>query len=323
MSFFFAEHVIKTPEKPKRKKHRPKVVREVKPKRVPKPKTPKKPAAAAAVVEEGQESKTPKRKYVRKKKEEADEDQEYTPVEESAAAAGEASAHGKKACRRTLDFEGDSLELEKDEIQHRDETGEKQDQELQDCHMAVPSTPKRKRSSQPRRMGKEPVKNHEAQQATKRRQGKKPNSGIYFSGSQYDEVFEYYNKEQLLYLDDCPRKGTRSQFTPNTSFAGQQQLVAQDCYSFASEGSSCRVLTFQGRQSFESMDKIGTPTKKRTTGHARFRGLSSINKATQVLAKKPVASSRKKRTTKSQKSQTNQLALLPNHCQFPPPFAGK
>lgn len=67
----FAEPIIKTPKKPKRKKHRPKVVREAK------LKTPKKLAV------EGEESKTPKRKYVQKKKE-VDEYQEYMPVEESA-----------------------------------------------------------------------------------------------------------------------------------------------------------------------------------------------------------------------------------------------
>ncbi|KAJ0258948.1 DNA glycosylase/AP lyase ROS1 [Hirschfeldia incana] len=295
------EHVIKTPEKPKRKKHRPKVVREDKPKKDPKPKTPKKPAAVAV---EGEESKTPKRKYVRKKKEAADEGQEeYTPVGESAAAAGEASAHGKKACRRTLDFE---------DIQ-----------DLEDCHMAVPSTPKRKRSSQPRRMGKEePVT-----QAPKRRQGKEPSSNVYLSGREYEAAFEY-NEAQLLSFQDWLQKGTRSQSQsqsiPNTSFAGQQ-LVAQDFFSFASQGSDGSVLTFQGRQSFESMDKIDTPSKKRTTGHARFRGGSQQSQASRqentsnVLAK---TSSRKKRTTKSQKSQTNQLVLLPNPCQFSPSFAG-
>ncbi|KAF8101783.1 hypothetical protein N665_0201s0102 [Sinapis alba] len=334
------EHIIKTPEKPKRKKHRPKVVREAKPKRDLKPKTPKKPAAAV----EGEESKTPKRKYVRKKKE-VDEGQEYTPVEESTAGEGEASAaHAKKPCRRALDFEDDSSKPEKEEIQHRDETGsdnrEKQDQDLQDCHMAVPTTPTRKRSQKTRRMGKEPVKNNEAQ-ATKRRQGKgkEATSDIYLSGDLYDAVFEY-NEAQLWSFSDWHQKGMRSQAIPNTSFAGQQLVVQEDVSAFDSQASAGRVLTFQGRQSFESnarLDKIDTPTKKRTTGHARFRDWSSINKATQVseqsqaewysrqqnncnvLAK---TSSRKKRTTKSHKSQTNQLTLLPNHCQFPPSFAG-
>ncbi|KAL0720969.1 hypothetical protein Bca4012_035568 [Brassica carinata] len=327
------EHVIKTPEKPKRKKHRPKVVREAKPKRDVKPKTPKKPAAAAAV--EGEESKTPKRKYVRKKKEVDEGQEEYTPVEESAA--GEAPAHGKKACRRTLDFEDVSFKPEKEKIQHRDETGpdnrEKQDQDLQDCHMAVPSTPKRKRS-QPRRMGKGPVKINESQ-ATKRRQGKEPTSDIYISGRQYEAMFEY-KEAQLLSFQDWTQKGMRSQTNPNTSFAGKQ-LVAQEedvsalnlsCYGYgyASQAGAGRVITFQGRQSIEStvrLDKIDTPTKKRTTGHARFRGSSSINKAKQVNNSNVLAktSSRKKRTTKSQKSQTNQLTLLPKHCQFPPSFA--
>ncbi|XP_010517793.1 PREDICTED: protein ROS1-like [Camelina sativa] len=67
---------IKTPEKPKRKKHRPKVLKEAKPKKAPKPPPPKKP-----VVADSQESKTPPmRTYVRRKK---DKDQESTPVESS------------------------------------------------------------------------------------------------------------------------------------------------------------------------------------------------------------------------------------------------
>lgn len=272
---------------------------------------------------------------MRKKKEVDEGQEEYTPVEESAA--GEAPAHGKKACRRTLDFEDVSFKPEKEKIQHRDETGpdnrEKQDQDLQDCHMAVPSTPKRKRS-QPRRMGKGPVKINESQ-ATKRRQGKEPTSDIYISGRQYEAMFEY-KEAQLLSFQDWTQKGMRSQTNPNTSFAGKQ-LVAQEedvsalnlsCYGYgyASQAGAGRVITFQGRQSIEStvrLDKIDTPTKKRTTGHARFRGSSSINKAKQVNNSNVLAktSSRKKRTTKSQKSQTNQLTLLPKHCQFPPSFA--
>ncbi|WZZ49180.1 hypothetical protein YC2023_049287 [Brassica napus] len=311
------ESVIKTPEKPKRKKHRPKVVREAKPKRDIKPKTPKKPAAAAV---EGEESKTPKRKYARKKKEAGEDQEEYTPVEESSGAAAEdkeSSAHdGKKACRRALEFDDESLKSENGETQHRDET--KQDQDLQDCHTAaVPSTPKRKRSSQSRRMGKEP-KNNEAQ-ATKRRQGKEPTrSNIYFSGELYEQVFAD-NEAQWLFSTDWQQKGMRSRSTTG------QQLVTQENVSAYNSG--CRFLTFQGRQSFESnahLDKIETPTKKRTTGHARFRGLSSTNKASEqsqvgwYSRQTQVASSRKKRTTKSQ---TKQLTLLPNHCHFPPSFA--
>ncbi|CAN7103845.1 unnamed protein product [Brassica rapa subsp. narinosa] len=309
------ESVIKTPEKPKRKKHRPKVVREAKPKRDIKPKTPKKPAAAV----EGEESKTPKRKYVRKKKEAGEDQEEYTPVEESSGAAaedGEASDHdGKKPCRRALEFDDQSLKPQNGEAQHRDET--KQDQDLQDYHMAVPSTPKRKRSSQSRRMGKE-MKNNEAQ-ATKRRQGKEPTrSNIYFSGQQYEQVFAD-NEAQWLFSTEWLQKGMRSRSTTG------QQLVTQE--NVAAFDSDCRVLTFQGRQSFESnahLDKIETPTKKRTTGHARFRCLSSTNKASEqsqvgwYSRQTQVASSRKKRTTKSQ---TKQLTLLPNHCHFPPSFA--
>lgn len=310
------ESVIKTPEKPKRKKHRPKVVREAKPKRDIKPKTPKKPAAAV----EGEESKTPKRKYVRKKKEANEDQEEYTPVEESSGAAaedGEASDHdGKKPCRRALEFDDQSLKPQNGEAQHRDET--KQDQDLQESHMAaVPSTPKRKRSSQSRRMGKE-MKNNEAQ-ATKRRQGKEPTrSNIYFSGQQYEQVFAD-NEAQWLFSTEWLQKGMRSRSTTG------QQLVTQE--NVAAFDSDCRVLTFQGRQSFESnahLDKIETPTKKRTTGHARFRCLSSTNKASEqsqvgwYSRQTQVASSRKKRTTKSQ---TKQLTLLPNHCHFPPSFA--
>ncbi|CAH8363288.1 unnamed protein product [Eruca vesicaria subsp. sativa] len=307
------EHVIKTPEKPKRKKHRPKVVREVKPKNNPKPKAPNKPIVV------GEETKTPKRKYVRKKKE-VGEDQEYTPVEESAATE-EATSHTKKPCRRALDFEDESLKPE-----NRDEkgsaNGEKQDQDIEDCHMAVPSTPKRKRSSQNRRMGKEPVKKINEAQVTKRRQGKEPTSDIYFCGKQYEQVFEYNEAQAFGYNEEL----WWSQAITNTSYAGQQ-LVAQEssCYIFDSEASASGVLTFQGSQIFEStacLDKIDTPTKKRTTGHARFRDSSSINKATQVLAKRPVASSRKKRPTNSQKSQNNLLTILPKHPQFLPSCAG-
>ncbi|KAF3554420.1 hypothetical protein F2Q69_00011084 [Brassica cretica] len=144
------ELIIKTPKKPKSKKHRPKTD--------PRPKTPKKP------VVEGEEIKTDKREYVRKKQE-VDEYQEYTPVKESAA--GGASTHAKKACRRSLVFED-----EEGDIQHRDETGsaniEKQNKDLQDCDIAV----RKRKRSQSRSMGKE-LKNNEAQ-ARKIRQRKEP-----------------------------------------------------------------------------------------------------------------------------------------------------
>ncbi|ESQ40479.1 hypothetical protein EUTSA_v10012472mg [Eutrema salsugineum] len=252
---------IKTREKPKRKKHRPKVVKEAIPKRD--PKTPRKPAV------EGQETKTHKRKHVRKK-EEVDKDQESTPVEESAPA--------KKVCRRALDFEDESFKPENGENQlnssdtkHIESAGrgkqtDSGNQESKDWLVPFPSTPKRNQS-QSKRMGKE-----------------QKNSG-------------------------------------------------------AEKGKG----TFRGRQSFESnvrLDKIDKPIKKETRAQARCRNLSSIIKVTDVSEKlqagrynKPlnnnnvlverwVTWSKKKRTTKSEISQTNQITLHPNIGRFSPSFAG-
>ncbi|XP_015898699.3 DNA glycosylase/AP lyase ROS1 [Ziziphus jujuba] len=87
----------KTPQKKqRRKKHRPKVVREGKPKRTPKPVTPK-PAGS-------KENPTEKRKYVRKK------GVNKAPETSPPAVAGQTSDFRtdqttKKSCRRTLNFE--------------------------------------------------------------------------------------------------------------------------------------------------------------------------------------------------------------------------
>ncbi|ESQ52279.1 hypothetical protein EUTSA_v10016139mg [Eutrema salsugineum] len=346
---------IKTPEKPKRKKHRPKVVKEAKPKRDPKPKTPRKPAG------EGQETKTPKRKYVRRKKVEADRNQESTPVEESAAV--EASAPAKKVCRRALDFEDESFKPKSSEndTKHADETelasrGKQSDsgnQESKDCLIPLPSTPKRKQS-QSRRMGKE-QKNSGAQ-AAKRRQRKEPTCDMNPSGILYDELCEY-EKMHWLYFTDGQQKEMRSDAICSAPFTGQRLDAEEDvsgfdsrCYGFTSQASASRVLTMEencegashGRQSFETnvrLDKIDKPIKKKTTGHARFRNLSSIVKVTEVseklqgggynrpqnnnnvLVERRVTLSKKKRAAKSEISQTNQITLHPNLGRSPPSFA--
>lgn len=356
--------LIKTPEKPKRKKHRPKVVKEAKPKQ-----TPRKPAG------DGQGTKTPRRKYVRKK-EEVDKDQESTPVE----AAVESAAVAKKICRRALDFEDESFKPETGENQsnssdtkHADETEsaprEKQldsgNQESKDCLIPAPSTPKRK-CGQSKRKGKEPENNNGSNQegvdllmpqAAKRRQGKEPTCDTNLPGIQYDELCDY-QKMHWLYFTNFQQEGMRSDAICSTSFAGQRLDAQEDfsafrseCYSFTSQSSANRVLTmeekckgsFQGGQSFESnvrMDRIDTPIKKRTTGHARFRNLSSINMEVSeqlqagcysrpqnnnnsVLVETRVTLSKKKRITKSEKSQSNQKTVLPNLRQLPASFAGK
>ncbi|KAL1224355.1 DNA glycosylase/AP lyase ROS1 [Cardamine amara subsp. amara] len=327
------EEIIKTPEKPKRRKHRPKVIKEAKPK-IPR----------EAVVVDGQEGKKPKRKYVRKKAE-VNKDQEATPVE--SAAAIETSTRPKRRCRRALDFES-SENGEKHCNSHSDVTHSAHRDSCNQESNDFLSTPKKK-GRQSKRKEKEPENNDSNQerddismaQAAKRRQGKEPTR----EAIQYDEQCDY-QKLHWLYFPN----------SSSTSFAGQQlQNVSSfdsNCYSFTSQLSANRIFTmedkcqgsYQGRQSFESsvrLDKIDTPIKKKTTGHARFRNLSSINKVMEVsevlpsgcygkpqqknkkiLVDKPVTSSKKKRITKSEKSQTNQKTFLPNIHQFPASFPG-
>ncbi|XP_045808298.1 DNA glycosylase/AP lyase ROS1-like [Trifolium pratense] len=84
----------KTPEKkPRRKKHRPKVIREGKPKRTPKPATPK-PAPS-------KENTTGKRKYVRRK----ELKKTSTPAEVTGEIAEETPEAAKMSCQRSLNFD--------------------------------------------------------------------------------------------------------------------------------------------------------------------------------------------------------------------------
>ncbi|EFH57709.1 hypothetical protein ARALYDRAFT_482629 [Arabidopsis lyrata subsp. lyrata] len=355
------EQIIKTPEKPKRKKHRPKVIREAKPKREPKPPTPRK-----SVVAEGQETKTPKRKYVRKKVE-VNKDQVSTPVESSAAV--ETSTRSKRLCRRVLDFEAETGENQSNsDIRQAGEMEsilkekhlDSGNQELKDCFLSAPSTPKRKRS-QGKRKGIEPKNNGSnleevdisMAQAAKRRQGKPTCGDINLSGIQYDEQCDY-QKVHWLYFPNLQQEGIRSDAICSKAFTGQLHKDVSafhaKCYSSTSQPSANRVLTieerregiFQGRQESEFSflsDKIDMQIKKRT-GHARFRNLSSMNKLVEVseqlssgcyskpqqnnkiLVDTRVTVSKKKPTTTSEKSQTKQKTLLPNPCQFPASFSG-
>ncbi|XP_010509466.1 PREDICTED: protein ROS1-like [Camelina sativa] len=328
-----AEHIIKTPEKPKRKKHRPKVLKEAKPKKVPKPPAPRK-----SIVANGQETKTPKRKYVRKKV--VSKDQESTPAESSAAV--KISTHAKKLCRRALDFEpkkGDEMESA---VLDSGNQGSK------DCLLSVPSTPKRKRS-QGKSKGKEPENNGSyleevdisMAQAAKRRQGKEPTTGCDMNPSQiqYHELCDY-QKIHWLYSPNLQQEGLRSDAICSKSFAGQQHKDVSafdyNCYGFTTQPSGNGVLTneekregaFQRRQQSEFnvlSDKIDTPIKKKTTGHARFRNLSSMNEVSELLPSgyhiKPQQKDNK-RIIQSKKSQTNQKTLLPNPFQFPASVSG-
>ncbi|XP_010516871.1 PREDICTED: protein ROS1-like [Camelina sativa] len=328
-----AEHIIKTPEKPKRKKHRPKVLKEAKPKKAPKPPAPRK-----SVVADGQETKTPRRKYVRKKV--VSKDQESTPAESSAAV--KTSTRAKKLCRRALDFEpgkGDEMESAVLDSGNQGSNG---------CLLSVPTTPKRKRS-QGKSKGKEPENNgsylEEADismaQAAKRRQRKEPTTGcdMNLSEIQYHELCDY-QKTHWLYFPMLQQEGWRSDAICSKSFAGQQHkdVSAFDSkyYSFTTQPSGNRVLTneekregtFQRRQQSEFnvlSDKIDTPIKKRTTGHARFRNLSSMNEVSELLPSgyhsKPLQKDNK-RIIQSVKSQTNQKTLLLNPFQFPVSVSG-
>jgi hypothetical protein len=78
--------------KPKRRKHRPKVIKEGKPKRTPKPATPK--------PDQSKENSTQKRKYVRKK------ESNTTPAEVTGECTEPLMTESaKKTCRRSLIFE--------------------------------------------------------------------------------------------------------------------------------------------------------------------------------------------------------------------------
>ncbi|XP_010516874.1 PREDICTED: protein ROS1-like isoform X2 [Camelina sativa] len=303
-----AEQFIKTPDKPKKKKHRPKVVREAKPKKAPKPPAPRK-----SVVVDGQESKTPRRKYVRKKVE-VNKDQESTPVEPSAPV--KTPTRAKKLCRRVLDFEPENGD--ETESAPREKMLGSTNQESKDCLLSSPSTTKRKRS-QGKRKDSEPKKNVGNQegvdlsiaQAAKRRQAKEPTCGdLNLSGIQYDEVCDY-QKMNWLHFPNLQQEGIRSEPICSTPLAGQQRKDVSafdyNCYGFTSQLSADTVLTTQekregicqGRKQFEFNvlpDKIDTPIK--------------------------TTRSKKKRVTKSKKSQTKQKTLLPNHCQFPASFSG-
>lgn len=86
----------KTPQrKQRRKKHRPKVVKEGKPKRTPKPVTPK-PAGS-------KENPTGKRKYVRKNG--VNKTSKTSPPEVGQTSDSRTAEPTKKSCRRTLNFE--------------------------------------------------------------------------------------------------------------------------------------------------------------------------------------------------------------------------
>lgn len=92
-----AEQVIKTPEKPNRKKHRPKVVKEAEPRGDGKPQTTKK-----HVVRYGQESKALRR---------------------SSRIKNQESTHAKKLCRRGLPFEPENgVSQSNRNIKHADQT---------------------------------------------------------------------------------------------------------------------------------------------------------------------------------------------------------
>uniref|UniRef100_A0A1J3J8T8 Protein ROS1 n=1 Tax=Noccaea caerulescens TaxID=107243 RepID=A0A1J3J8T8_NOCCA len=301
-----AEH-IKTPEKPKRKKHRPKVVKEAKPKTETKPRKPPR--------VKDQESKTPRRKYLRKKQQ-VNKDQESTPVQESPAA--EASTHAKKLCRRALDFEDESSKPENgenksnvSETKHADDKESKQsdsvNQESDDCFIIpAPSTPKRK-LSQRKRKGKEQNGGNEegddifTAQASKRRQAPKEPTH-----------YEHCDNRNPHWLDFTTLM--RSDTICSTSFDAQEDVSAFDS----------SILTFQETNALS--DKRDTPIKKKTIGHARYRNLSAINKEMEASVQlqagrcsRPhnnnnalvetlvVTSSKKKRAAKSAKSQTKQI----------------
>ncbi|CAN8316674.1 unnamed protein product [Cochlearia groenlandica] len=309
------EH-FKTPDKPKRRKHRPKVVREVKPKADPKPRTPRKP------VLEGQESKTPRRKRVapnkKEEEEEAVKNQESTtsPVQESASV--EASTLAKKLCRRALDFE--------EEPENGEKQADTEKQESEDCVIiSAPSTPKRDRR-QSKRKEKEDENGNGVKPARRRRrrQGKEePSYKINLPGIHYDDQIREYQNTQWLYFTNEQQESMRSDATSSTSFAGQR-LNKQDDLSFTSQTSKD---TFQEIQIYEpnvKVNKISTPVKKKTTGHARYRKMSSVNKVAEnnVHVETRVTLSKKKRITKSVKPQTSQITILPNLHQLPASFTG-
>ncbi|KAG1369661.1 protein ROS1A [Cocos nucifera] len=93
----------KTPQKPKRKKHRPKVIREDKPARTPKPKTPKPVTPKRAKKKE--ENPSGKRKYVRKKKVQNSPD---NPMDALGEIVHPNDASGTKSVRRCLNFDSEN-----------------------------------------------------------------------------------------------------------------------------------------------------------------------------------------------------------------------
>ncbi|XP_008807511.2 protein ROS1A isoform X1 [Phoenix dactylifera] len=96
----------KTPQqKPKRKKHRPKVIREDKPARTPKPKTPKPVTPKRAKNKE--ENPSGKRKYVRKKKVQNSPD---NPTDALREIVNPNNASGTKSVRRCLNFDSENLQ---------------------------------------------------------------------------------------------------------------------------------------------------------------------------------------------------------------------
>nr|XP_010940517.1 protein ROS1A isoform X1 [Elaeis guineensis] len=96
----------KTPQqKPKRKKHRPKVIREDKPARTPKPKTPNPVTPKRAKKKE--ENPSGKRKYVRKKKLQNSPD---NPTDALGEIVNPNNASGTKSVRRCLNFDSENLQ---------------------------------------------------------------------------------------------------------------------------------------------------------------------------------------------------------------------
>ncbi|CAA7060915.1 unnamed protein product [Microthlaspi erraticum] len=299
-----AEH-IKTPEKPKRKKHRPKVVREAKPKTETKPKTPRKP------VVKDQESKTPRRKYVRKKQE-VNKDQE--------PAAVEAPTRAKKLCRRALDFEDESSKPENKSslsgTKHADEKesacveklSDSGDQESDDCFI-IPA-PSTRLSQRKRKENGGGVGSFMAQAAKRRQAPKEPTH------------YEHCDNQNPHWLDF-------TKLMRSDTFCSTEETSAFDssCYSFTSQSKANRVLTFEETKLLS--DKRDLPTKKKT------RNLSAIDKEMEVTEKlqggrcsrpqnnsNALVETRVTSTSSKKKRAIKQNTVLLNLSQHPPSFAG-
>ncbi|WOL02267.1 protein ROS1-like isoform X2 [Canna indica] len=98
----------RTPEKkPKRRKHRPKVIREGKPVRTPKPRTPNPITTKMAMINE--KSPTGKRKYVRKKIEQSSTDAHSSMLTDIVDVE---DTNSRKSVRRCLNFNSEPLEAQ-------------------------------------------------------------------------------------------------------------------------------------------------------------------------------------------------------------------